>query len=314
MIFRDSFYKKEIRKGFEISTMMKRCWAAEMEVLQAIIDICHRHGLRYYAEAGTLLGAVREKGFIPWDDDIDITFMRKDYELFLGIAPNELPEGYRIYNTRGEASKEMAVAVANSSSICTDADFLEKNHGFPYPAKVDLFCIDALPDSDEERELYRELIRSVHVLYDQFSGDKMFDDCTEEDKKALIDFEAITGMKFLRDKAIDKQLLSMADYIAAMYCDDDTEYVSIASYFCNQGDEYRFKREWFSRTIEVPYESIFIDIPLGYDDILKVEYGDYMIPVKEGVSLHEYPCYKYMEAMLFDEYKRRGEEIPDRFL
>lgn len=71
MYFNSNFFKKEVRNNFEISEMMKRAWAAEMEVLQMVIEICNRNNLQYFADWGTLLGAVRHHGFIPWDDDIE---------------------------------------------------------------------------------------------------------------------------------------------------------------------------------------------------------------------------------------------------
>ena len=74
--FDDNFFKTEIRDGFEISSMMKRAWAAQMEVLKVVTDICDKNGIKYSAEFGTRLGAVRHKGMIPWDDDIDISLMR----------------------------------------------------------------------------------------------------------------------------------------------------------------------------------------------------------------------------------------------
>ena len=75
--FEDSFFEGETRHDFFIEPMMKRAWAASMEVLAEIDRICKKHEIKYFAYWGTLLGAVRHKGFIPWDDDIDIAIDRK---------------------------------------------------------------------------------------------------------------------------------------------------------------------------------------------------------------------------------------------
>lgn len=96
MKFEQDFFSKEIRCGFEIPSLMKRTWAAQMEILQMIIDICDRNGLTYYADSGTLLGAVRHGGYIPWDDDIDIALKRHDYMKLIKILPHELPRGFII--------------------------------------------------------------------------------------------------------------------------------------------------------------------------------------------------------------------------
>ena len=74
----DNFLQGEVRDGFYVENMMKRAWAAQMEVLKDVDVFCKKHNITYYAEWGTLLGAIRHKGFIPWDDDIDIRMKRED--------------------------------------------------------------------------------------------------------------------------------------------------------------------------------------------------------------------------------------------
>ena len=94
MEFPQNYFCAEVRDDFEIPAMMKRAWAAELEVLSVIADVCERHHLQYFADYGTLLGAVRHKGFIPWDDDIDICMLREDYMELIRVLPDELPQGF----------------------------------------------------------------------------------------------------------------------------------------------------------------------------------------------------------------------------
>ena len=68
----EDFFKDEEKSGFMVGSLMKRCWGAQLQVLQEFDKVCSRHGLKWFAFCGTLLGAVRHKGFIPWDDDIDV--------------------------------------------------------------------------------------------------------------------------------------------------------------------------------------------------------------------------------------------------
>ena len=96
----DSYYEDEVRDGFYIPSMGKKAWAAELAVLNEVDRICTKHNIQYFAEWGTLLGAIRHGGFIPWDDDMDIAMKRADYEKFLKVAPQELPGGFEIFNLR----------------------------------------------------------------------------------------------------------------------------------------------------------------------------------------------------------------------
>ena len=85
------FFYDEVRDGFYIPGIVKRLWGAGLRILSEIDRICTCHRIPYYAAAGTLLGAVRSGEFIPWDDDIDIMMLRKDYLRFLQVAKEDLP-------------------------------------------------------------------------------------------------------------------------------------------------------------------------------------------------------------------------------
>ena len=113
MEFTESYFEDEVREGFYVPGMMKRAWAAQLEVFEAVKKVCERHQIQYFAEWGTMLGAVRHGGMIPWDDDLDICMKRKDYEKFLEIAADELPEGYWIMNYRTSNTDNMVSKIVN---------------------------------------------------------------------------------------------------------------------------------------------------------------------------------------------------------
>lgn len=87
------FFKDEIRNGFYIPTAIKQAWAADLDVLAENDRICKKHDIKYFADWGTFLGAVRHGGYVPWDDDLDICMLRDDYIKFRSVADEELPPG-----------------------------------------------------------------------------------------------------------------------------------------------------------------------------------------------------------------------------
>ncbi|MBO7379018.1 MAG: LicD family protein, partial [Bacteroidales bacterium] len=74
----ESFLQEETRNGYMVTAHMKQVWAVQLDLLQELLRVCNEHGLKVFADSGTLIGAVRDHGFIPWDDDIDMCMLRED--------------------------------------------------------------------------------------------------------------------------------------------------------------------------------------------------------------------------------------------
>ena len=123
---------------------LRKVQNAELDILKEFIEICRKINVRYYVIDGTLLGAVRHQGFIPWDDDIDIGMFREDYEKFVALAPQVLPECLflQTYRTDEEYYRNSGkIRNSNTTMIETVVKDLRMNHG----VFIDIFPLDNYP-------------------------------------------------------------------------------------------------------------------------------------------------------------------------
>lgn len=293
--FAESFFEGEEIDGFYVESRMKRAWASELEVLYQIDRICKKYNIKYFADSGTLLGAVRHHGFIPWDDDIDIALMREDYNRLFAVLPNELPENYMIWHPLFEKNiGEPHARVFNSNAYTTNENYLKRFHGCPYITGVDIFPLDYVPEDAESASLQKELVKVLTLLIETDKEDSQYE-------QQLSDVEDLLGVSFNRKEDLTKQILFVAENLITMYRDDESNAVTVYSFYAhNQCPAY--DKEWFSEVLYMPFENMMLPVPKEYDKILTLLYGDYMIPVR-GVASHDYPFYKEQQEAA-DKYMR----------
>ncbi len=314
MHFDNSFFEGEERNGFYIRPMIKRAWAVELDVLEVISRICRKFQIRWFAGSGTLLGAVRDSGFIAWDDDLDIAMLRPDYEKFMKYARKELPKGWRLINGRQDKDPDEAIlrVVNNTSSVNVSPEFLKKNHGCPYMIGVDIFVLDNIPDDPVEEQDYRALSAAAYNSFKEAGRGLLLDECSEEVRTETADLEKYCSVQFDREKPIKPQLLDLADHLSAMYYDSNTEYVSIAPIYC-VSPKFKFPRSAFDKIDRKPFETTSLPVPAGYDAVLRASYGpNYMVP-RQRKSMHEYPYFAPSERELRRLYEEKGLDFPKEF-
>ncbi len=295
--YEESYFEGETRDGFYIEPMVKRAWAAEVEVLQEIARICEKYDIQYFAEWGTLLGAVRHKGFIPWDDDLDIGMKREDYRKFETVAKQELPEGFLLLNIYTEPEyKGLVSRVVNTASVRFDKEHMERFHGFPYSAGVDIFPVDYIPRDKEAESLQCQLVHLVRGITEHMTMEMPTD---PEVITAIAQIQQLCGVKFHDREPLLKQMLYLVDNLCALYTAEDSDELTSMPDLAN-GWDYHVKKESYEKFIMMPFEKIKIPVPVGYDEILKIKYGpDYMTP-KQRPSSHEYPFYKRQERQFWE--------------
>ncbi len=294
MKFSDSYFESEVREGFFVAGMMKRAWAAQLEILEDVDRICRKHGITYFADWGTLLGAVRHQGFIPWDDDLDICMKRKDYHRFLSIAPKELPENCYLHNIHtDETYSELFTRVLNSKQINFSKDFLEKYHGCPYGMGIDIFVMDYIaPDLDKEKEQL-ELIRDVMGIVEELDAGML---SQEELHSKIAWVEEGFGIEIDLHASLRQQMLILAEKLYALYQEEEASEITIMQLFM-MNEKYRMPKSFYQESIRIPFETASIPVPAAYDAVLDHKYGSYMASVKRGGS-HDYPFYRKQEETM----------------
>ena len=294
MQFPDNYFDDEVRDGFLVPGIIKKSWAAQLEVLSDIDTLCRKHGIRWFADCGTLLGAVRHGGFVPWDDDLDICMLRDDYNRFIEIAPDELPEGYHVINIyTSDEFGEMTTRVTNTMAVDYRREHDAKYHEFPYPAGIDIFVLDHV-SKDEDAEEFRKSVTSIVV---QLAEGLEESDPNESEMQAAIAYvEELCHVKFDRDGSIIQQARQLIDKMYALYNKDDADEVALMAYWIGN-DNHKYKLEYFNDTVKLPFENTYINAPAMYEGVLRTEYGNYMKLVRVG-GLHDYPYFlKYEEEV-----------------
>lgn len=286
----------EIRDGFYVESTMKKAWAAEIEVLNEVDRICRQHDIQYFADWGTLLGTIRHKGFVPWDDDMDITMKREDYTRFCQIVQQEQGD-LEIINFHTDPEwKDMLSRVINGRNVNYTQEHLKKYHGFPYVAGLDIFPLDYVAPTEDEDEIHCSMISIVEA----FSANIRNNTATpEEIEQTTKDIEQMCGVKFNNLEPLATQLLKLGERLSMMYTDEESQAVALMGDHAGPRPLDVYPKEYYSESIYMPFEYTTIPVPIGYEKILIQKYGEnYMIPYLGGTN-HEYPFYRKQQREVY---------------
>ena len=275
MNFDESFFKEEVRWDFKVDKKRKKVWAVALNLLEQLDIVCKKHNIPYYIYYGTLLGAVRHKGFIPWDDDIDVVMFREDYERFQKIAPTEFKEPYFFQSTYTDRMLWFFSKIRDSRTTAIEFSKKNLNQGM----FIDIFPLDDVPDGiheeldavlEAQREIKRTIFNPKQLLLDY-----------EQGKRFTLDIDILLDLiKMDRSKR-----LSEFEALSLSYAGESERVNYILDELSGRGCK-SVKREWFKDVVYLPFEHIQLPVPAEYDKILTQCYGDYLIPVKGGTA-HE---------------------------
>lgn len=271
-----------------VELSMREIQKGSLNILFEIDKMCKQLNLRYYLAYGTLIGAVRHHGFIPWDDDIDIMMPRDDYKRLIGyfmenekeLKPLEL---FSYYNN--ENYPHMISRISDNRYIL-DVDN-ENNYGLGL--FVDIYPMDGIGNTKEEYTRRKKLASKYSSLCFLSTREHFEFGTTKGLKKKILKIPAYIYAKFKGKKFFLEKL----EIMSAEKKYEEEQFVGCLVWGTD-GVKAVFPKEWFEYSIGLEFEGKIFQAPIKYHDVLSRLYGDYMkIPPKEKqVSHHFYRAYK----------------------
>lgn len=273
------FLKAEERSGFFVDETMKKVWLCDMELLGVMEEICKRHNIKWFADGGTLLGAVRHKGFVPWDDDIDIQMLREDYDRFIEVCKDELKEPYFLQWAGTEKGFQPWHAKLRHDDTTGSTRF--ETECFPEWHRgifIDIFPLDNIPDGKIKYFFHMTYLKIFRLLLLGFEVPRS----PEAKKISKVFAHCVLG--FLNTFTTHEKLCMK--YIKKVKSiKGKTKRVGVTA-FRPGVKKYEWRREIFESTVELPFEWRTVTCPKNVHERLSVQYGeDYMV-FKKGTAQH----------------------------
>ncbi len=267
------FLLEETRCDFFVDISRKKLWMVSLDLLMEFDAVCKKHGLQYFLAGGTLLGAIRHRGFIPWDDDADVYMLREDFEK-LPMYKDDFKHPYFFetpYTDPGYCYSPIRIRNSNTSAIVDKFRY----EGFNQGIWLSIFPIDNwILDGGEDK--YNDIKK---LLIDCATCMRMSNPhLNEEDQLRVKQYNGMSGIEnYEKVHSIASQYKnSKTEYVANMIC-------ALYPYRCMV-----YKAEAFSSVEYKLFEGVEFPVPVGYDHILTTAYGDYMKypPVEKRGTWH----------------------------
>lgn len=263
-------------KKIELDELKKR----QLNILDVVTHFCEKNDINYFLDCGTLLGAVRHKGYIPWDDDIDIGMMRDDYDKFLKLF-NENNTRYKALTCEIDDNFLYPICkVLDTNTILYEPD---KKTGTELCINIDVFVYDNAPDDDiicnkmfKKRDLYNKL-RYIQLYPDYYNHKSII--------KQVERFFLKIFVKMIPKNYYTKKIIENSKKYVNYNTKRVGNFLSQTKFVCD--------KEIFNEFTTLSFESKKYQVPKRYNEYLTIFYGDYMKlpPVEKRVSKHKFEAY-----------------------
>jgi lipopolysaccharide cholinephosphotransferase len=279
------FYNEEERCGHIVTSKVKEIWAVELDLIAEFERVCKKHQITYYASGGTMLGIVRHKGFIPWDDDVDLMMPRDQYNKLCTIAPSEFKHPYFFqteYTDCGTLRGHAQLRNSDTTAILTSE--LNTHTAINQGIFIDIFPLDDVINSEKllkrqcaKMNFYRFVARALYKIYLA--------------PQPVSRFCAIARVVCLRALVPLKPMNKLKNYFyrkfentSALYNNKELKVMSLLSFAYGEEVFFNDKKD-YEELIDMPFEFLKIPVPSNYEHVLNHRYGNWRKFVKGG-SMH----------------------------
>ncbi len=262
--------------------------AISLEILHTVAEICEAQKLRYALIYGTLIGAIRHQGYIPWDDDVDIMMPRPDYDRLLAYFKQHIQEFPHLQVFNREECPEYPYMITR---ISDDRYTIVMDNEKPYGMGVfiDIYPYDGLGKTRQEALKFGLKGDRISSLCYQATRKRFAIENTTSALRKMVKYPVYLASKIVGKDFFQRKLAKLAgqkDY-------DSSEYVGCVVWLSG-GELDIFLRKWLDETVMMPFGKYQFRVPKDYDAVLRHTYGDYMQlpPEKDRIGHHFYKVYE----------------------
>ncbi len=279
----ENYLSEEERFGYTIPADMKEVWAVMLDLFAEFDRVCKKHHIHYMASGGTLLGAVRHKGFIPWDDDMDLMMKRDDYEKLCEVAITEFkhPYFFQTYQTDQHYNRAYA-KLRNSETTSIQKNSRHVGYKYNQGIFIDIFPLDAVAPTPISKKIQKfkcnyYMAQAAHSVslknnYQVTNGGKLF----------LIDQFLYRILGGLHPNCLNvEHNMKKLTYWCKKYSSKNPIYYSKLS-FQPKNEKQLIPLNDIEDLILMDFEFLKIPVPKNFDEYLRRRYGDYMTPLNTG--------------------------------